>query len=225
MPPSAASNPPAAKRSSDCGTGNVTIAATACSVVGSPASGPGSSEILTRPPSSPIADAFTAVRTTHLSCGSCAASRLGRSVMPFMPRQRAWPSVAGAAAAASIEAAFEKPSHHVATAPASWAAATMPPNAGPRTVKNWAPWSQTASPTLRVAIRPPTPRDFSSTTTRRPLATSSPAADSPAMPAPTTTTSGSNGSGGRLIFVTCWTASGCGGEFSTCRISVPNSTS
>ena len=192
MPPSAASNPPAAKRSSDCGTGNVTIAATAWSVVGSPASGPGSSEILTRPPSSPIADAFTAVRTTHLSCGSCAASRLGRSVMPFMPRQRAWPSVAGAAAA-SIEAAFEKPSHHVATAPASWASATMPPNAGPRTVKNWAPWSQTASPTRRVAIRPPTPRDFSSTTTRRPFATSSPAADSPAMPAPTITTSVSNG--------------------------------
>ena len=41
-----------------------------------------------------------------------------------------------------------------------------PPKARPRTVKNWAPWSQTAEPSRRVAIRPPSPRPLSSTSSR-----------------------------------------------------------
>ena len=147
----------------------------------------------TRPPSTTTAVTFVRSCTTHRpppAAPTHAASCLGRSVMPRTPRQRGWPAWA---VAAPSDPSRVKPRHHSTTAPAAWTSATIPPKARPRTVKNWAPWSQTADPIRRVAILPPTPRPLSTTSTRLPAATSSCAADRPAIPAPTTTASHSLG--------------------------------
>ena len=71
-----------------------------------------------------------------------------------------------------------------ATAPASCHRLTQVAKAASFTVKYCAPWSNTASPTRFVASRPPTPRLFSSTSTRAPAACSAWAVIKPAMPAP-----------------------------------------
>ena len=117
-----------------------------------------------------------AVRTS-----SPRARCLATAFIETVPRKRVWPS------SPVRPSGPMRPRNQGETTPSSTQPCTVAANSGVWVVTNWAPWSKVASPMRRVAIRPPTPRPLSSTTTSWSSARIR-AAVSPAMPAPSTTT-------------------------------------